>query len=363
MSQRWSALYWDGLSPREEQLEVEWISETLILSSDLGTKATWPLAEIRWTMQAEGILYAHQASDATLLIPRVDEPAYALLPGVSSWELASAPKKQSYAIVLAIVSALFLGLVYTQLQPIAYSLADWISPAQEREFFGDMNFVPKEQICAEPRAQALIQELSKQLSSDYKEGTMIDVQLINWDHPNAFAFPGRHIYVTTGLLRTLETSEQLVAVLAHELGHLELRHNLGEFIRNVLSQGIWGLLVGDFSGAFVIDPQILKRAKDRAYAREAEGAADAFGAQRLHKLGFNPLALGTALRLITPRDEDLQAKPTLWQRLGSWFATHPDTEQRFQELATHFPQTPGRQALSPESWELLRSSCSLSPKN
>jgi predicted Zn-dependent protease len=41
---------------------------------------------------------------------------------------------------------------------------------------------------------------------------------------NAFATPGGYIYVYTGLLKYLDNEAALAGVLAHEIGHAELRH-------------------------------------------------------------------------------------------------------------------------------------------
>jgi Zn-dependent protease with chaperone function len=48
------------------------------------------------------------------------------------------------------------------------------------------------------------------------------IHLLANRRPAAFAWPDRHIYVTTGLLALLDDDE-LTAALAHELGHLQAR--------------------------------------------------------------------------------------------------------------------------------------------
>ncbi|GAB4239996.1 MAG: hypothetical protein Kow00109_14960 [Acidobacteriota bacterium] len=46
---------------------------------------------------------------------------------------------------------------------------------------------------------------------------------------NAFAAPAGKIFVTTALLDTLESDEELEAILAHEIAHVELRHGYRQF--------------------------------------------------------------------------------------------------------------------------------------
>jgi len=42
---------------------------------------------------------------------------------------------------------------------------------------------------------------------------------------NAFATPGGYIYVYTGLIKFLDTEDQLAGVMGHEIAHADLRHS------------------------------------------------------------------------------------------------------------------------------------------
>lgn len=42
---------------------------------------------------------------------------------------------------------------------------------------------------------------------------------------NAFCTPGGYIYVYTGILKFLESEDELAGVLAHEIGHADMRHS------------------------------------------------------------------------------------------------------------------------------------------
>ena len=68
--------------------------------------------------------------------------------------------------------------------------------------------------------QAVVTNISRAatLSFDYKV-------FINYSsYPNAYALPGGIIFVTQGLLKMVKTEAQLAAILAHEIGHVELGH-------------------------------------------------------------------------------------------------------------------------------------------
>ncbi|NMB96000.1 MAG: M48 family metalloprotease, partial [Clostridiaceae bacterium] len=50
--------------------------------------------------------------------------------------------------------------------------------------------------------------------------------ILDKDEINAFAIPGGHIFVYTGLLRNIESTSELAGVLAHEIAHITLYHGV-----------------------------------------------------------------------------------------------------------------------------------------
>lgn len=63
--------------------------------------------------------------------------------------------------------------------------------------------------------QSIAKSTSKRPQIKYRFG------IIDTDEINAFACPGGYIFVTTGLLKVLYDENELAAVLAHEIGHIE----------------------------------------------------------------------------------------------------------------------------------------------
>ena len=55
--------------------------------------------------------------------------------------------------------------------------------------------------------------------------------LVHNPFPNAAAVPGGTVLVTSGLLSQLTESEEVTAVLAHEVAHIHHRHGLRSLIR------------------------------------------------------------------------------------------------------------------------------------
>src|SRR6266852_6698208 len=143
------------------------------------------------------------------------------------------------------------------------------------------------------------------------------VYLIPQETPNAFA-TGRNpqnaaVAVTEGILRLL-AREELAAVLAHELGHVQNRDTLimtvaatlAGALSHIANMAMWGAMLGggssrDDEGGHpiagllgIVMAPLAATLIQMAISRSREFAADAHGAH----LSANPLALASALRKI-----------------------------------------------------------------
>lgn len=157
---------------------------------------------------------------------------------------------------------------------------------------------------------------------------------------NAFALPNGTIVVTDELVRLLarqgEFSEALLelqGILAHEVGHVELRHSvrsMGQSSATML--GSW-VLLGDFSAVAAGLPAL---ASELSYSRAMEHEADSFAAATLQRMGSTPLVLAdalTALQAATGANAASQDRLPEWMRTSFDFvSTHPATGSRVARL-------------------------------
>lgn len=139
---------------------------------------------------------------------------------------------------------------------------------------------------------------------------------------NAASAGGGEFYVTTGLLRKAN-DEQLMAVLAHEVAHDDLRHvakaqTLGAGV------GIGAIILDQiFPGSGQIAP-IAGALITRSYSRKEEYEADMHGVTLLKRIG-------------QPKEVMINTLTWLMQTAGSgggggFFATHPATDDRIEAL-------------------------------
>lgn len=72
------------------------------------------------------------------------------------------------------------------------------------------------------------------------------VQIINNDSIlNAFCTPGGYIYVYTGLMKYLDSEDELAGVLGHEMGHADMRHSTRQMTTMYGIDALLGAIAGD----------------------------------------------------------------------------------------------------------------------
>jgi predicted Zn-dependent protease len=134
---------------------------------------------------------------------------------------------------------------------------------------------------------------------------------------NAFALPGGHIYLNTGLLSFVRSEDELAMVLGHEISHVELRHTAPNLLKSVMSLG---------------------------YSKYQEFDADEAGMRLAAAAGYDPKAAVTLFRRLTaqspagmsshkPRSPVHEASDVLKDTLGGYWESHPAAEERTRRVS------------------------------
>ncbi|PVE41697.1 hypothetical protein H663_015950 [Limnohabitans planktonicus II-D5] len=94
----------------------------------------------------------------------------------------------------------------------------------------------------------------------------INIHVMYKDEPNAMTLV-KDISVTTGLMRMLDSDDDLALIMGHELGHAILRHTEEKINRNKLNAmlGLLGVLSGRSVPMPVVDPYPKDKEKDADY--------------------------------------------------------------------------------------------------
>ena len=110
---------------------------------------------------------------------------------------------------------------------VEYIQVSNISDEQEVEIGKQTNqqVLSQYQLYNNPQIQEYVSNLGQELvSSSDSRNIPFNFQVVASDEVNAFATPGGFVYVTTGLLKTAENRAQLASVMAHEIAHINEKH-------------------------------------------------------------------------------------------------------------------------------------------
>ncbi len=127
--------------------------------------------------------------------------------------------------------------------------------------------------------------------------------VLDSDDINAFATPSGLIFVTRGLIRCCPTEDALAAILAHEIGHVQLRHGMQSIEKARVTEALTVLaqegaktigsrevaqLTETFSGAI---SDIANSMINNGYSRTFEYQADQASVTLVQRIGYNPEGL------------------------------------------------------------------------
>lgn len=155
------------------------------------------------------------------------------------------------------------------------------------------------------------------------------VTLLDSSEVNAFALSEGNTYVTRQILGLMNSEEELIGVMGHEVGHAIARHGLFTAAgRN--SQNAGGSMLSIVSPSLAAGATFAGTFGLRVFERAQEHQADVTGVKVLADLGLDPLGMYRAIELLHA-DQQLKAElygepaPGQWDY---WLRTHPaDTER------------------------------------
>ena len=187
------------------------------------------------------------------------------------------------------------------------------------------------QPCAAREVEALARAMAAQAGMDPER---LEVAVLDDPTVNAFALPGGHVFVLTGLLKKAISPDEVAGVLAHELGHVVLRHHVRAAIRQLGLGAALSAVLGDANGVTALLVAGSSELLDLAFGREQEEVADEFAVDLAARAGFDAAAMGKLLE----RMEEPGAPPSLLRTHPSG----PDRRRRLERLAAERPAAENR---------------------
>ena len=150
---------------------------------------------------------------------------------------------------------------------------------------------------------------------------------------NAFALPSGIVIMTDGLVDLARNNDELAAVLAHELGHVQGRHAL----RHVLQSSVAGLVVATLTGDLVSITALASTLPtvlvDASFSREFEREADVAAIAWMKSAGISPRRYAEILGRLEAQLSNRRGQSTGGNSpVRNYLSTHPDTGERIRGI-------------------------------
>ncbi len=202
--------------------------------------------------------------------------------------------------------------------------------------------------CQAAEGVAALAHLQARLGAPGLHRVPFTLHVVDGKLVNAFALPGGHIVVFRGLLDFTQHPNELAGVLAHEMGHSDLRHPIEIIIKRGTGALAVGLLLGDVTGisSTIVLAQIMVQA---AYTRDAEAAADDEAFATLARAGIAATPFADFF-------ERLEKKEGGATGMFALLETHPASIDRAAR-ARAADQKGGGDALNAAEWQALKKIC------
>jgi len=160
--------------------------------------------------------------------------------------------------------------------------------------------------------------------------------VIREDEFNAFAGPAGHIFIFTGLLKAMDSEEELAGIMAHEIGHVVCRHISQSIDQSKKTQiaSLAGLAAGILLGvggagelcqAVTIGTMAGGQSISLAYSREYEFQADQHGATYVTLAGYGPEGFLYSLK-------KMQNRNWFGDEIPTYLSTHPPAKDRSSHI-------------------------------
>jgi Zn-dependent protease with chaperone function len=193
-------------------------------------------------------------------------------------------------------------------------------------------------LLSDPQVLHYINDLGKRLASlapNNNSEYLWTFKVVDSSDINAFALPGGFIYVNRGAIEAAEDEAQIAGVLAHESGHVVMRHGTHEasqallarapatIIEDIIGQtGSLTAQLAEIGLGLGVNSILLKN------SRSAESQADEVATYILYRAGYDPHAMARFFE---------NAARNYPQRTAQFFSDHPVPENRIKSVDSEIP--------------------------
>lgn len=244
-----------------------------------------------------------------------------------------------HALLAVLISVLLIAACYVWLLPATARILAPRIPASSVQKLSDatLTWLDQAELVTESHLPAARQlELREQVALLARQAGI--AHRLHFRHsrlgPNAFALPSGDIVLLDPLVELAGNDEEIMGVIAHELGHVARQHSMRQLIQSSVVSFIIASYFGDISSAA---SGLAAMVLQSSYSREFEYEADDYAVALFRRLGRSPEALANMLARLEAGSNDKTgagraADGGRRAKLTELFSSHPDTRERIARI-------------------------------
>ena len=246
--------------------------------------------------------------------------------------------KDPASIIIVLATVLLTGNVFAEPEELEHKIPPGYEPEEARDEQGIwmelLEYETKLQksplLVTDVELNIYLRTVVCEVAGDYCPD--IRVYLVRNPGFNASMASTGMMQVWTGLLVRTTSTDELAAVIGHEISHYTRLHTLERFrsARAKMAAGsIFDLALIVTTGVSVGAGQFMALMSVLAYSRDQEAEADLLGARLMAEAGMDPHAAYRVWKLVI---EEEQAAAVKREEPGMFSKTHPDSDERVKDL-------------------------------
>ena len=250
-----------------------------------------------------------------------------LPPGTAAYTEDNPPPKNRQILVFL---GLFIGTIVLVVGVAAWSAnyLVWLIPPEVEQQLGRVIVPTYEEQAEASETQTtlnqLLDRLEPHLPAEQHQGRDYQVLYIPEPTVNAIAIPGDRVIIYQGLLAEMESENELMMVLGHELGHFANRDHLRGLSRQLAIRLALATLLGDAGSIGAIATSSVSAISNAQFSQRQEYQADEVGLSLLNQV-YGHVAGSTDFFTALMANE----MPNV-----EILASHPPSKKRVQRLET-----------------------------
>lgn len=330
-----SASYFDGSTSEASPIELSFNDDGSIQLLHQGRSESYFLADVKFSSRLGNTPRVLTLPNASSCHIADNDLVDAFLRQHKSARTASVvhtlESRISYVIAAVLFTAIFTWAMVTYGIPslatkIAYNLPENIDRALGQGTLETLDKIAFEPTTLDEATQTRLRKRFAEMQQHVTNSAAYRLEFRSSEDigPNAFALPSGIIVMTDELVKISKQDDELVAILAHEIGHLVHRHSVRMAMQNSAVAVLIATITGDpfsTSSLIVALPTVLVNSK---YSREFETEADDYAYRYMLDNGLDTKPFADILERITGSEKDSEFE--------TYLSSHPGTAERVQRF-------------------------------